>query len=170
MSLHFPHYLSSVHVAPMLQGSLVGPPCSVSHATWLGFPAQPVLFSRCYLAMLSSLHTHSGFSCASPRSSNTYTPKHLQPTRWLCNQSPWRTISHALPWPGMRLLCFAAEADSWRSRMAHLASYPPYRSVLYLQHLSTSFLMTTHAGVWTPPALLSLSIVSNIHLHSQRTV
>lgn len=58
MSLHFPHYLSSVHVAPMLQGSLVGPPCSVSHATWLGFPAQPVPFSRLYLAMLSSLQTH----------------------------------------------------------------------------------------------------------------
>ena len=161
--------MSSVHIAPTLLGSLVGPPCFISHATWLGFPVQPVLFSRLYLVMLSSLPTHVLASVVHRHAPAIpiHQPKCLQPTRWLCNKSLWRTRLRALPWPGMRLLCFTAEAaDSWRSGMAHLPSYPAHHSAVYLQHPSISFLMTTHLGVWTPPALLLLSIVSNSHLHS----
>lgn len=144
--------------------------CQPCHTA--GFPsaARPVL----HLLMLSLRPTHILASVVHHHAPAIpiHQPEHLQPTRRLCNKSLWRTRSHTLPWPGMRLLCFTAEAaDSWKSGMAHLPpSSPAHHSVFYLQLLSTTFLMTTHAGVWTPPALLSLSIVSNIHLRSQQTV
>lgn len=148
----------------MILGSLVRPPCSISHATqhnWVSQCSWSRSLNSTWWCSLHCRHTFWLQLCIIML--HTYTPtKTSTANQMALQQAPAENqITCTAMARNETFLLQCRGSRQLRARLAHLPSYPAHHSVLYLQHLSTAFLMTLHAGVWTSPALLPLFIVFN---------